>query len=58
MRHLLRMARWARRPPSEKMVIFVLSVIVICFVLWAVERWVGWPDWLTPDPVGRGSLVK
>ncbi|CUJ92975.1 hypothetical protein PH7735_01544 [Shimia thalassica] len=52
-RHLIRMSRWARNPPSEKMVIFVFSVIAICFVLFAIERWIGWPDWLVPNNMGR-----
>jgi len=44
---LMRMARWVRRPPSWRRVILVLSVIAACFALFAIERFVGWPDWLT-----------
>lgn len=43
----LRMARWARHPPSARRVRLVLIVIALCLVLFAIERWVGWPQALT-----------
>jgi hypothetical protein len=46
-RHLLRMARWAHNPPSKRRVKLVFTVIAICALLFAVERWIGWPDMLT-----------
>ena len=49
----LRMARWVRRPPSPRRVALVLSVIVACLVLFAVERFLGWPDWLTVNGPAR-----
>ncbi|MGB7317287.1 MAG: hypothetical protein WBC85_04900 [Planktotalea sp.] len=48
-RHFLRMARWARRPPSEKRVKLVILVILICGGLFLIERYVGWPAALTPN---------
>lgn len=45
----VRMARWARNPPSPGRVKLVLGVIVVCLALVAVERFVGWPDALTVD---------
>ena len=47
--HLLRMARWAHRPPSEGRVKLVLGVIAICAVLWGLEQIFGFPDWLVPQ---------
>lgn len=47
MNWLLRMAVWARRPPSWQRVVLGLIVIGLCLALVAVERFVGWPDWLT-----------
>ncbi len=48
-RQLLRMSKWARRPPSEGRVKLVLGVVAICLVLFGIE-WLGfWPDWLTMD---------
>ncbi|NDV01317.1 hypothetical protein [Pseudoroseicyclus tamaricis] len=49
----LRMAHWARRPPSKRMVMVVLGVIAVCAVLWGIERLWGWPDWLVPERTGR-----
>jgi hypothetical protein len=41
------MAKWARHPPSWRRVVLVLSVIAACLGLFAVERFVSWPEWLT-----------
>lgn len=49
----LRMARWARRPPSTKRVILVLAVLVLCLALYAIENWIGWPDALTVNKLRR-----
>ncbi|MBJ3762899.1 hypothetical protein ILP92_09090 [Maribius pontilimi] len=50
---MMRAKRWAQNPPSAKQVKLVLVVIAVCIALFAYERVMGWPDWLTPDPVGR-----
>lgn len=52
---LIRMRRWAQHPPSARRVILVLSVIVACLALYAVERIWGWPDWLSVPPIRRGT---
>ena len=46
LRHLLRMSKWARRPPSEKRVKLVIGIVLICVILFAIERWFGVPQWL------------
>lgn len=43
---LIRMARWARRPPSLRHVIIVLVTLGICLALVGFEHLWGWPDWL------------
>jgi len=48
---LLRMRQWAQHPPSARKVRLVIGVIVVCLALYAIERWIGWPDWMTLDPV-------
>jgi len=53
---LVRMARWARHPPSADRVKLVVAVIVICLLLFAIERLFGWPDWLTPNLSPRGRI--
>jgi hypothetical protein len=49
----LRMARWARRPPSADRVKLVLIVIALCLLLVGIEHFLGWPDWLTTNGGGR-----
>lgn len=56
-RHLLRMARWAKRPPSQQRVILVISVIVICLVIAGIERWIGFPDWMAVES-SRPRVVR
>lgn len=50
---LLRMARWARNPPSMAQVRFVVAIVAICLALVALERVFGWPAWLTTGGGGR-----
>ncbi len=52
----LRMALWARNPPSARRVILVLGVIAVCAALWAIEAIWGWPEVLTPERVPRGRM--
>ena len=47
LRHLLRMARWARHPPSEKRVVLVAVVVAACLALAGLE-WLG----VLPDAFG------
>ncbi|WP_164512218.1 hypothetical protein [Oceaniglobus ichthyenteri] len=46
---IMRMARWARNPPSAKMVKIVVGVVALCVLLVVIERTLGWPDALTAD---------
>ena len=46
-RHLLRMARWARRPPSARQVAIFLGVLAAGLILAGAER-MGWlPAFMT-----------
>lgn len=45
-RWLLRMARWARHPPSWARVKMVLAVVALCLLTAGYEKLFGWPDWL------------
>lgn len=53
-RWLVRAKRLVQNPPSEKQVMLVFGVILLCIILFGVERLVGWPDWLTPNDMRRG----
>lgn len=54
---LLRMTRWARNPPSLRRVVMVLGIVVVCLVLFGIERFWGWPEALTPDGGRRGRIT-
>ncbi len=42
---LIRMAKWARHPPSPAHVKFVLAILAACLALWGgVEQIWGWPE--------------
>ncbi len=58
MRHFLRMAKWARNPPSEKRVKLVLFVLTVCLTLFGYERLFGWPEWLTIDKPPRPKFNR
>lgn len=47
MLRFVRMAKWARHPPSTRRVRLVLIVLALCLAWAAIERWIGWPDALT-----------
>lgn len=51
---LLRAVQWVRNPPSPTMVKFVLAIFVVALGLYAIERYLGWPDFLTVEPLRRG----
>ena len=55
---LLRMKRWAQNPPSMRKVIFVLAILGVCFALYAIETWIGWPDWATPNRGGGPRMIR
>ena len=57
-RHLLRMSKWARKPPSEKRVKLVIGIVVICLILFAIERWFGVPDWMQMELPRRGNITR
>ncbi|MFN4191719.1 MAG: hypothetical protein ACK4GM_01335 [Tabrizicola sp.] len=50
---LLRAKRWVQNPPSWARVKLVLGVIALCLAIVALERLVGWPDWLAVDSLRR-----
>lgn len=49
----LRMAQWARNPPSWGRVKLVVAVVVLCLALVIVEKTIGWPDGLTTQGGAR-----
>lgn len=52
----LRMAKWARRPPSARQVALVLGVVALCLAVAGFEFFFGWPEALTPNRGGAPRL--
>ena len=50
-RWLVRMARWVRNPPSEKRLMLIAAVVVICLVIYGIERLGLWPAWASRQRV-------
>lgn len=48
---LVRMARWARNPPSPGRVKLVFAVIALCLAIFGYEWMFGWPDALVPQRI-------
>jgi hypothetical protein len=48
---LIRMARWARNPPSPERVKLVLGVIALCLLIFGYEWMFGWPEALVPQKI-------
>jgi len=51
----LRMARWARNPPSTQRVLMWAGVIALCLGIAGFELLFGWPEALS---VNRGGVPK
>lgn len=58
MLQFLRMAKWIRHPPSAGRVKLVFGIVALCLALAAVERWIGWPDALSPEPTRRSQTLR
>ncbi len=46
---LVRAARWARNPPSARMVRLVLGIVLAGVCILMVEKLGYWPDWATME---------
>jgi len=45
MRWLLRMSRWARKPPSTRTIVMIVAIIVGSLTIAGLEKAGWWPDW-------------
>lgn len=55
---LVRASRWARNPPSRRMVYLVIAIIAAGLVLVGLEHAGLWPDWATLDNPRRPRLPR
>lgn len=58
LRHIVRMSRLARRPPSMTKVKMVAAILAVSLALVAVEKFIGWPDALTVEKPKRIRMVN
>ncbi|MEM0947665.1 MAG: hypothetical protein AAGK37_09685 [Pseudomonadota bacterium] len=54
----LRLARWARRPPSARYQRLVAIVLVLTVAVVAIEWIFGWPEALSPNRIPRSPVVN
>jgi hypothetical protein len=57
-RLLIYMARWSRRPPSRQLVITVCVAALLIVVIVAIERFIGWPAWMTVNRLPRHPTLR
>jgi len=50
MRFFLRMARFARHPPSDARVKLIFGVVALVLAIGGIEYFIGWPEWMQMDP--------
>ncbi len=48
----VKMSRLVRNPPSRKMIILWAVVIGAALTLAGIEKFIGWPDWMTVNQWG------
>lgn len=53
---LIRASKWARHPPSARMVKLVLSIVAIAIVIIVLEKLGWWPEWATMERSRRPRL--
>jgi len=49
---MMKAKRWAQNPPSTNRVLLVFGIVAFCLVLYGIEQFIGWPDWLTSTRAG------
>lgn len=54
---LLRASKWARNPPSARMVKLVLAIVAVAVVIVVIEKVGLWPDWARLEN-GRGGRMS
>lgn len=56
---LLRASKWARHPPSMRMVKLVFAIIAVGIAMIALEKMGWWPEWATMEQSrGRPRLPR
>ncbi|MEO1676833.1 MAG: hypothetical protein AAFU80_01595 [Pseudomonadota bacterium] len=57
-RWFLRMKRWQQNPPSLSRVLLVLGIVAVCLCVAMIEAFIGWPQWMTAEPMPGGRSFQ
>lgn len=57
-RWLIRMSKWARRPPSARRVAMMLAVVAASLIMAGIEKAGFWPEALSVDPKAQKTPHK
>ncbi len=55
-RWFMRMALWARNPPSRRRIQIVVFAVICTAILYGIEQYFGWPEALTAEKIGNKGL--
>ena len=55
---LIRASKWARQPPSARMVRLVLAIVAFAIGLVVLEKLGWWPEWATLDQGRRPRIPR
>ncbi len=55
---LIRASRWARNPPSARMVKLVLAVVALALLVAGLQYMGWWPDWATMERPRGPRLIR
>lgn len=58
LRVLIYMAQWSRRRPSRQLVITVCLAAALIAAIVGIERFIGWPAWLTVNRLPRHPMPR
>jgi hypothetical protein len=56
LRYLVRMAYWARHPPSKQFLVAAAIAVGAALAIGLFEHYLGWPEWLTVEPLPRSPM--
>lgn len=54
----LRMARWARRPPSMLHVKIGAVMLALALAIWGLDHFGLWPDWARVERMPRAPKLR
>lgn len=50
-RHLLRVSKWARHPPSSQRIMILAVVLVLSLTVYGLDYFGVWPEWARTERI-------